>query len=120
MATALTDPVSAAAYRAAVGKLLLANFAHWERMNPAEFVEKKVRMPGEHGSTRPWRFDFFPPQREMFNEIFNPRNREVVFKMASRLTKTMTVLGAIGYCIAEAPRKILVMWPEDRGQRRMV
>jgi phage terminase large subunit GpA-like protein len=71
-----------------------------------------IRMPGEHGTTRAWRFDFFPPQRDMFTEIFNPRNREVVFKMASRLTKTMTVLGAIGYCIAEAPRKILVMWPK--------
>jgi phage terminase large subunit GpA-like protein len=48
----------------------------------------------------------------MFMELFNPRNREVVFKMASRLTKTMTVLGAIGYCMSEAPRKILVMWPK--------
>jgi phage terminase large subunit GpA-like protein len=81
-------------------------------MSPEEFAEQKLRMPGDHGSTKRFTFDFFPPQREMFTEIFNPRNREVVFKMASRLTKTMTVLGAIGYCIAEAPRKILVMWPK--------
>lgn len=112
MATALTDPISRAAYQAAVAKLLLANFQRWHRMSPEEFAEKKLRMPGEHGSTRRWSFDFFPPQRQMFAEIFNPRNREVVFKMASRLTKTMTVLGAIGYCISEAPRKILVMWPK--------
>src|SRR5262249_50296505 len=79
---------------------------------PDKFVEDNVRMPGLYGSTMPWSFDFFPPQREMFNEIFNPRNREIVFRMASRLTKTMTVLGAIGYCIAENPRKILVMWPK--------
>src|SRR5574337_1005611 len=103
MAAALTDPVSRAAYQAAVAKLLLANFQRWRKMPPEEFAETKLRMPGEHGSTRRWSFDFFPPQREMFSEIFNPRNREVVFKMASRLTKTMTVLGAIGYCIAEAP-----------------
>ncbi len=108
----MTDPVSYASYRAAVAKLLIANFARWHRMSPEEFAEKKLRMPGDHGSTKRFTFDFFPPQREMFTEIFNPRNREVVFKMASRLTKTMTVLGAIGYCIAEAPRKILVMWPK--------
>jgi len=108
----MTDPVSRAAYQSAVAKLLLASFAHWQRLPPDEFAEKFIRMPGEHGSTRRFDFGFFPPQREMFNEIFNPRNREVVFKMASRLTKTMTVLGAIGYCIAEAPRKILVMWPK--------
>src|SRR6267154_865209 len=103
MATVLTDPVSATAYRTAVASLLLANFQRWRRMPPEEFAEKKLRMPGEHGSTRRWSFDFFPPQREMFAEIFNPRNREIVFRMASRLTKTMTVLGAIGYCIVESP-----------------
>jgi phage terminase large subunit GpA-like protein len=112
MVTGITDPVSRAAYSEAVAKLLLANFQRWRRMPPEEFAEKRLRMPGEHGSTRRWSFDFFPPQRQMFSEIFNPVNREVVFKMASRLTKTMTVLGAIGYCMSEAPRKILVMWPK--------
>jgi phage terminase large subunit GpA-like protein len=83
---------------------------------------------GPHGSYRvrgedsedAWRawgdakfsLDFFPPQREMYLELFNPRNREVVFKIASRLTKTMTVLAAIGYFIKESPRKIGVMWPK--------
>jgi hypothetical protein len=67
---------------------------------------------GLHGSTQKFSLDFFPPQREMFLELFNPRNREVVFKIASRLTKTMTVLAAIGYFIKESPRKIGVMWPK--------
>ncbi len=109
---AVIDPISYAAYRGALSRLMLSAFAPWTLSPPDEWAERVLRMPGDHGSTRRWSFDFFPPQREMFTEIFNPRNREVVFKMASRLTKTMTVLGAIGYCIAEAPRKILVMWPK--------
>src|SRR4051812_4913176 len=99
-------------YREERARSLRRNFRTWIRMPPEEFAEKVLRMPGEHGSTRKFSFDFFPPQREMYLELFNPRNREVVYKIASRLTKTMTVLAAIGYCIKESPRKIGVMWPK--------
>src|SRR6266478_175337 len=108
----MSDPLSRQSYRAAITVLIRAAFAEWIRMPPDEFAEKVLRMPGEHGSTRRFTFDFFPPQREMFTELFNPRNREVIYKIASRLTKTMTVLAAIGYCIKESPRKIGVMWPK--------
>lgn len=108
----MKDSVSLAKTRFGFGAVLVAYLAEWVRMPPAEFAEKVLRMPGEHGSTRKFSFDFFPPQKEMFLELFNPRNREVVYKIASRLTKTMTVLAAIGYCIKESPRKIGVMWPK--------
>lgn len=108
----MTDPISLHAIRRAFGALLVSGFAAWIRMPPVEFAEKVLRMPGEHGSTRRFTFDFFPPQREMYLELFNPRNRQVVYKIASRLTKTMTVLAAIGYFIKESPRKIGVMWPK--------
>jgi phage terminase large subunit GpA-like protein len=99
-------------YREERARSLRRNYRTWVRMPPIEFAEKILRMPGEHGSTRKFSLDFFPPQREMFLELFNPRNREVVYKIASRLTKTMTVLAAIGYFIKESPRKIGVMWPK--------
>lgn len=108
----MTDPVSLARIRAELGRLLLAAFAPWVRMPPDEFVQRVLRMPGEHGATRQWSFDFFPPQREMFMSIFHPATRKVVYKIASRLTKTTTILGAIGYYIKESPRKIGVMWPK--------
>lgn len=89
-----------------------ACYAPWARMDPCEFVERKLRIAADHGSTRPWSWDFFKPQKEMFQEMFNPRNREIVFKLASRLTKTWTVLAALGYWVSEQPRRIGVMWPK--------
>ncbi len=106
------DPISRQAYQGAVAQLLISAFAPWTKRDPIEWAETVLRMPGEHGSTKKWSFDFFPPQREMFSELFNPRNREIIFRLGSRLAKTTTILGAIGYCMAESPRKILVMWPK--------
>src|SRR5260370_439380 len=108
----MTDPISRRSYIARLSLLANAAFAEWVRMDPITFAETVLRMPGLHGSTQKFSLNFFPPQREMFLELFNPRNREVVFKIASRLTKTMTVLAAIGYFIKESPRKIGVMWPK--------
>jgi phage terminase large subunit GpA-like protein len=108
----MTDSVSRQSYLARLAILAQAAFAEWVRMDPIQFAETVLRMPGLHGSTQKFSLDFFPPQREMYLELFNPRNREVVFKIASRLTKTMTVLAAIGYFIKESPRKIGVMWPK--------
>src|SRR4029077_14775645 len=79
--------------------------------DPTEFA-KSLRMPVEHGATRRFNFDFFPPQKEMFEELFNPQNRKIIYKIASRLTKTTTILAAIGYFIIESPRRIGVMWPK--------
>jgi phage terminase large subunit GpA-like protein len=107
----MTDPVSRVGKWAMIAMMLRASFAPWVKMPPIEFAEKILKMPGEHGEKK-FSLDFFPPQREMYIELFNPRNREVVFKIASRLTKTMTVLAAIGYFIKESPRKIGVMWPK--------
>lgn len=99
-------------YREELARSLRRNYRTWVQRSPLEFAETVLRMPGEHGSTRKFSLDFFPPQKEMFLELFNPRNREVVYKIASRLTKTITILAAIGYFIKESPRKIGVMWPK--------
>ena len=108
----MADRISERACRDAINELRRQCFAPWIKANPIDFVRNRVRMLDEHGATKPWDFDFFPPQREMFEEIFNPANRKVVYKIASRLTKTMTVLGALSYFIKESPRKIGVMWPK--------
>ncbi len=108
----VADETSLVSYRAMVAALLAKCFAHWIVRDPEEFAEKVVRMPGPHGSTVAFSFNYFPPQRQMYRELFNPANREVVYKVASRLTKTTTVLAAIGFWIKEQPRKILVNWPK--------
>ena len=80
---------------------------------PREFAESVMRMPDAHGATRPFSFDFAPYQREPFEEIFNPRNHEVVMMMASRLGKSRIVLTALGFIIVEQPCRIGVMWPVE-------
>jgi phage terminase large subunit GpA-like protein len=107
----LSDPTSFQTGQDYVADLRENIFLPLSVTPPDQWAEQYLRIPGEHGSTSPWSFDFFPPQREMFLELFNPRNRKVVFKLGSRLAKTWTVLAAIGYCIKESPRKIGVMWP---------
>jgi phage terminase large subunit GpA-like protein len=107
----MADTISRKALELALLHVGLQAFAPWIRQNPAEFAES-LRMPAEHGATIGFSFDFFPPQKEMYEELFNPQNRKIIYKIASRLTKTTTILAAIGYFIIESPRRIGVMWPK--------
>lgn len=86
-------------------------FADWRIMPPREWAETVRRQPGEHGSVQPFTFDYAPYQREMYDEVFNPRNHEVIYQLASRLGKSATVQNALGYKIHQAPCRIGVMWP---------
>ena len=70
-------------------------------------------MPGEHGTTRPFSFDYGPYQLEPYLEIFNPRNREVDLMWASRMGKTEVVANALGWTIHQQPCRIGVMWPVE-------
>src|SRR5207248_3975790 len=54
---------------------------------------------------------YAPYQREMFNELFEPRNQEVVFQIFSRGGKSEVVLNALGYTIDQRPCRIGAMWP---------
>jgi phage terminase large subunit GpA-like protein len=105
------DRTSREAWNFKLLHLALQGLAPYICKNPVEFAES-LRMQAEHGSTSEFTFDFFPPQREMFEELFNLENRKIIYKIASRLTKTTTILAAIGYFIIESPRKIGVMWPK--------
>ncbi len=107
----VADPVSLESYKGVVTGLLEKNFAPWERMNHIEWAQKVRRMPDGHGGTRGFSFNYFPPQREMYDSIFDPEVFELVYEVFSRGTKSEAVLTAIGYCIDEMPRRILVMWP---------
>lgn len=107
----VADLISLESYRAHKARLLRKNFAAWERMNHIEWAQKVRRMPDGHGGTRPFTFNYFPPQREMYESIFDPEVFELIYEIFSRGTKSEAVLTAIGYRIDEMPARILVMWP---------
>jgi phage terminase large subunit GpA-like protein len=111
MVAAAPDRVSIASIRASVVSLLDRNLSFWSVMPPAEWATTVRRMPDEHGATKEFSFDFAPYQREMFEELFNPRNQEIVFQLFSRGGKSEVVLNALGYTIDQRPCRIGVMWP---------
>ncbi len=107
----MVDLISGAAYKDSWRSTLSRSFAPWSKMPPLQWAEKVRKMPGEHGSIRSFSFSFAPHERGMFEAIFDPRNQEVIFMLFSRGGKSEVILTALGYCIAEMPRRILSMWP---------
>lgn len=105
------DPISLAAWQGRRDAIFQRNFVTWSTMAPAAWAESVRRMPDKHGASRPFSFDYAPYQREMFAELFNPANQEVVFQLFSRGGKSEVVLNALGYFIGEVPKEIFVMWP---------
>lgn len=106
-------PLSQQHLQAQLDALYSRIFAPWSIMDPVEWAETVRRMPGEHSSTRLFTFSYAPYQREPYQEIFNPRNREVAMMMASRLGKSEIVLNALGYVVHQVPQRIAVMWPVE-------
>lgn len=88
-------------------------FAPLSTVTPLQWAEALMRMPDEHGATRPFSFAFGPYQREPYLEIFNRRNQEIVMMIFSRGGKSRIVLTALGYKIAYEPCRIGVMWPVE-------
>lgn len=89
-------------------------------VTPREFAETVMRMPDEHGATRPFTFRFAPYQLEPYLEIFNSRNEEVDMMMFSRGGKSRIFLTALGFIIVHRPRRIGVMWPTEGDGRLWV
>ena len=104
--------ISIKAFRDAWAASLASSFADWHVMDPIEWAETTRRRVGQYSSTEGFSFDYFPPQRGMYEAIFDRINTEIVLKMFSRGTKTETVLTALGYFIHQRPRRIIVMWPK--------
>jgi phage terminase large subunit GpA-like protein len=78
-------------------------------MTPEEWAESVYRLPnGGH-----FRFSYAPYTRGMFRSLFDPRTIETSFRLYSRGLKSTVVLLAIGYCIDQAPRRILSLWPTN-------
>lgn len=82
-------------------------FRFQRTMTAPEWSEKVRRMEGG----RRFRFDFAPYQREMMEAPYDPRVQMTVYMLASRMGKTEVVMNQIGHSIAEAPRRVLVMYP---------
>ena len=72
-----------------------------------EWAETVRRMDGG----KRFRFDFAPYQREMIQSCYRKDVQMVCFMMASRLGKTESVMNVLGSCIAQAARRILVLYP---------
>ena len=99
---------------AALDRYYRGTLRHLERafrfqrtMTAPEWSEKVRRMEGG----RRFRFDFAPYQREMMEAPYDPRVQMTVYMLASRMGKTEVVMNQIGHSIAEAPRRVLVMYP---------
>ena len=111
----IVDHLAASSWRADARQILSRNFATWSIVPPVEWVHTVRRVPDAHGATQPFRFDYAPYEREMFEECFNPRNQEVSFMLYSRGGKSEVVLNVIGYMTDQRPCRIGVMWP-TKGQ----
>ena len=91
--------------------LLAKIFAQWEVMPPRPWAETVRQMPGDHGTTRPYTFEYAPYQLEPYLECFNPRNIEVDLMWFSRGGKSEIVQNVLGRTIHQKPCRIGVMWP---------
>lgn len=109
------DELSRGALLAEFERIRKIAFRPLSTLGPREFAESVMRGPGEHGSTQD--FKFFPYQVEPYEEIFNPRNQEVVLQWFSRGGKSRLILTALGYVIMERPCPIGVMWPVEGDAR---
>ena len=113
-----THPVSRAALYAELDRLLAGRWSPVSLLPFLEWVQDTLRLPDAKGNPQPFSFCFAPYQKETAEAIFDPRNQEVIFQLFSRGGKTRILLAAIGYCIAQLRRRIVVMWPtQGQGKR---
>lgn len=101
------DLVSREAYQASWRNVLLRGCADWNVMPPEVWCEEIRRL--QNGQRFKW--SYAPYLKKPFQSIFDPGVYETVLQMFSRAGKSEIVLNAMGYCIDQQPRKILVMWP---------
>jgi phage terminase large subunit GpA-like protein len=97
----LDGRLSGPAYRSELASVFARNFKPWGTVSPLEWAENVAKVL----------FSFAPYQREMFLELFEAMNQEVIFMIFSRGGKSKVILTALGYCIAQLPQRILAMWP---------
>lgn len=82
-------------------------------LTPRAFAEEIMRLPDDHGATRPFSFAYAPYQLQPYEELFNPRNQEVALMWASRMGKSRVVCSGLGFIILIEPCRIAVMWPTE-------